>query len=221
MTLAHGIAGSIIMDITALFILTGILIYTSIYRQRGRIDDRLFFAMVIVNMVLAATDCITYLLEGHPMPFGTDMMAAGNMVFFGTFEIFPWLFFLYLYYRAFQSTEHMRVLKLLSAIPVFALIILLVINLETGILFYVTEDNSYHSGPYNYLVFIPVVLYILGSLFMTRYINIRLIGLCALLIASRVAWGIWFRDISSTAVTYTLFLVCTHIHIMNRSLSEE
>ena len=115
----------------------------------------------------------------------------------------------------------MRKWKLLSSIPAFIMIILLVINLKTGILFSVTEENSYQSGPYNYLVFIPVGLYILGSLFMIRFINIRLIALCALLVASRVAWGIWFRDISSTALTYTLFLVCTHIHIMNRSLSEE
>ena len=221
MTLSHGIAGSIIMDITALFILTGILIYTTIYRQRGRLDDRLFFTMVIVNMVLAAADGMTYLIEGRQVLFGKELMITGNMIFFAAFEIFAYLFIIYLDYRAYQSKERLRIRKIIYIIPAFALIVLLLINLKTGILFSVTDGNSYQSGPYYNIVFIPVGLYILGSVILCRKINLRLIALCAILVAARVAFGIWFRDISSTAVTYTLFLVCTHIHMMNHSLSEE
>ena len=221
MTLSHGIAGSIIMDITALFILTGLLIYTAIYRQRGRLDDRLFFSMVIVNIVLAAADCMTYMLEGKTMLFGRELMIAGNMIFSAAFEIFSYLFILYLDYRAFQSERRIRLWKLIYSIPALILIILLFVNLDTGILFSVTDGNSYQSGPYYYIVFIPVGIYILGCALLCIRINIRLIFLCVLLVAARLACGIWFRDVSSTAVTYTLFLVCTHIYMMNRSLSEE
>ena len=37
----------------------------------------------------------------------------------------------------------------------------------------------------------------------------------------RIGFGIWFREISSTAVTYTLFLICTHIRVMNSPINEE
>ena len=52
-------------------------------------------------------------------------------------------------------------------------------------------------------------------------INVRLVALGALLIVSRIGWGFMFRDISSTALTYTLFLVCIHLHVMNAPLMEE
>ena len=42
-TLPDGTAGSVIMDAAALFFMSGILIYTALYRKRGRLDDKLFF----------------------------------------------------------------------------------------------------------------------------------------------------------------------------------
>ena len=93
-----GTAGSLIMDAVSLFFMAGILNYTHLYRKRGRLDDRLYFAMILVNVVVA---------------------------------------------------------------------------------------------------------------------------LGALLIASRIGWGFMFRDISSTALTYTLFLVCIHLHVMNAPLVED
>lgn len=220
MNFSHGTAGSIIMDCTALFFLAGILIHTSLYRKRGRIDDRLFFVMVVVNMVLAAADGISYLLEGSAMPAARELLIAGNIIFFTAFEVFPYLFNLYLDYRIYQSREHLRKRKLLYLIPCLLFLVLIPVNFRTGIIFSFDEANMYQSGPYNGLVFIPAGISILISLFQVRRINKRLIYLCFMLIIARVFFGVWFRGISSTAFTYTLFLVSTHIHTMNRSLYE-
>ena len=99
--------------------------------------------------------------------------------------------------------------------------ILLHANLVTGWIYEVDVNGVYQIGPLNGLVFIPAVFYLIISLFQVRRISVHLVFLGIMLVAVRLIWGIWFRDISSTALTYTLFLVCTHVHVMNQPLLEE
>ena len=220
-TMEQGIAGSIIMDATSLFFMGGILVYTSLYRQRGRMDDKLYFAMLITNIILAAADGVTYMLEGNMVIAGRTLMAAGNTAFFASFEIFAYLYLLYIDFRVYRNDERLRKIKIAYGIPCFLILSLLLVNLKTGWIFSVGENNNYLAGPYNDLVFLPVAFYFVVSLILIRLINVRLVFLGLLLIVTRVAWGVWFRDISSTAFTYTLFLACTHIHVMNQPLYEE
>ncbi|HAB93485.1 MAG TPA: hypothetical protein DCF49_01760, partial [Lachnospiraceae bacterium] len=77
-TLPDGTAGSVIMDAAALFFMSGILIYTALYRKRGRLDDKLFFGMVLTNMALAASDATAYLLEGRAFTEAGKMIVACN-----------------------------------------------------------------------------------------------------------------------------------------------
>ena len=218
---SYGTAGTLIMDAASLFFMCGILIYTAIYRKRGRLDDRLFFCMVVSNILLTISDGIAYWLEGLSNPYIVAIMTTCNMVFFFMFALFPYLFLLYLDYRVYRSKQRLRMRKIICFIPCLILLLLLFANLKTGWLFTFTEDGIYHSGSLNNLVFVPAVLYFLTSEILVAKISKRLVLLGLLLIAVRLAWGIWFRDISSTSFTYTMFLVCTHIHVMNRPLDEE
>ncbi len=218
---AIGASGSLIMDITSFFFMVGILIYTELYRKRGRLDDRLFFAMIVVNMIMAFADGITYMLHGTVYPWARDVMIAGNMVFYTAFSVFPWIFFLYLDYSVYKDSARVDRMRLFTAIPWILMVILLLINLKTRWIFYFTADNIYRSGTLNELTFIPMAIYFLFSLIWVRKIDPRLVFLGILLAAVRILLGIWIRDISSSAFIYTLLLVCTHIHVMNRPLDKE
>ena len=68
---SHLNAGTVIVDGAAVLILVGMIIHTSLYRSRGRLDDKLFFAMLITDLVAAVCDGCNYLLEN-----GTDPLAA-------------------------------------------------------------------------------------------------------------------------------------------------
>ena len=220
-TMPDGTAGSVIMDAAALFFMSGILIYTSLYRKRGRLDDKLFFGMVLTNMALAASDAIAYLLEGRAFSEAGIIIVVCNVIFYAAFAAFPYLFLLYLDFHARRDRERIRRISTLYSIPCLFMFALLLINLKTGWLYSVSEKNIYHSGPYNNAVFVPVVLYVAVILVKLLRLNRRLALLGVILILSRVAFGIWFRSISSTAMTYTLFLVATHIYALNRSINEE
>ena len=220
-TLPDGTAGSVIMDAAALFFLSGILIYTALYRKRGRLDDKLFFGMVLTNMALAASDATAYLLEGRPFTEAGKMIVACNVVFYAAFEIFPYLFLLFLDFRVRKEPEHVRKSSVLYCIPALVIVVLLLLNLRTGWLYSVSKNNIYHTGPYNDVVFLPVAVYSILILAKLYRIDRRLTLLGIILILARVGFGFWFRSISSTAMTYTLFLVATHIGVMNRTIKEE
>ena len=216
-----GTAGSLIMDTASLFFMAGILNYTYLYRKRGRLDDRLYFAMILVNVVMAVADALAYFLEGRDMPMVRETIIAANVVFFTAFGFFGYLVLLYLDYRAYWDKERLRKMKIPVAIPFLLLCVLLLVNLKTGWTYTIGEDAHYYAGPLNNLVFVPTALYFAGGEVLAYKINVRLVALGALLIVSRIGWGFMFRDISSTALTYTLFLVCIHLHVMNAPLMEE
>lgn len=213
--------GSIIMDVASLFFMGGLLIYTALYRKRGRMDDRIFFAMIITNMVLAVSDALTHLMDVNGFAVTRPVMIIGNLVFFTAFEIFPYLYLLYLDYQAYRSAERIQRLQPWYAIPWILILILLLASTLTGWIFSVDAEGVYHPGPWNSLIFVPLAFYFLSGLLKVKKINIHLMYLGILLLLSRIAWGIWFRDISSTAMTYTLFLICAHIYVMNLPLMEE
>ena len=58
---------SLIMDIAAVFLLIGTIIYTTIYRKRGHIDDKLFFYLIVDTLVMAISDGITYVSAVFPL----------------------------------------------------------------------------------------------------------------------------------------------------------
>ncbi|MBR6705853.1 MAG: histidine kinase [Clostridia bacterium] len=213
--------GSIIMDAASLFLLTGLLFYTVLYRKRGHADDKMFFALIIINMVLAASDMLTYIVDGLGYAGSRRIMNVGNLIFFTAFEAFPCLFFFYLHYRANRDMVRLKKIIPWALIPYAFAMLLLQVNLMTGWIYNVDINGVYQSGPWNGLVFIPAVFYLMISLFQVRRISVLLVFLGIMLAAVRLIWGIWFRDISSTALTYTLFLVCTHVHVMNQPLLEE
>ena len=216
-----GMAGSIIVDIASLLFMLGILMYTSLFRKRGRLDDRLFFAMVLTNMALAFTDGLAYFLEGNAAPFVKQAMIMGNMVFYAAFALFPLLLLMYFVFRFDGDRDRVKGRWLLYAVPFILFVLLLGVNLATGWIFSIDGDCVYHSGPLNNIVFLPAGIYFLLALIRMYRHSVRLALLGVLLIAARIGLGVWFRDISSTAFTYTLFLICTHIYALNQPLSEE
>ncbi|MBR4500301.1 MAG: histidine kinase [Clostridia bacterium] len=216
-----GTYGSVIINAASLFLLAGLLFFTDLYRKRGLPDDKMYFALIIVNMALAAADILTYMVDGTGYNIARLVMIVGNLLFFTAFEVFPCLFYFYLDYRANHDIERLKKRLPWAVIPLMLILVILVVNLFTGWIYTVDVHGVYHSGPLNDLVFIPAVFYLVFSLFQVRKISVLLVFLGVMLALVRVIWGVWFRDISSTALTFTLFLVCTHIHVMNQPLLEE
>ena len=217
----YGKAGSIIMDASSLFFLAGILIYTSMYRKRGRLDDRIFTAMIFVNMVYVIAELMSYTLEGLSIPFMRDLMVVENTVVYAAMVLFPYLFMLYTDFRAFYDPQRLRRVALWYGIPCLVYFAVLGLNLITGWIFTIDESCMFIDGPIDQIVFIPIFFYVALSLFRVYRIDIRLVYLGILLSVVRILWDLWFRPIQSTTFIYTLYLAVAHIHAMNQPLAED
>ena len=128
---------------------------------------------------------------------------------------------MYLDYRVYRDKGRLRKLRIPAFIPFLLLFVLLLINLKTGWLYTIADDATYQIGPLNNLIFVPAAMYFAAAEMLSFKINFRLGALGALIIISRIFWGFISRDISSTSLTYTLFLVCIHLHAMNAPMMEE
>ena len=160
-----GTAGSLIMDTASLFFMTGILNYTELYRKRGRLDDRLYFSMVIVNIIMTLADALAYFLERRQMSLVRETIMASNVVFFASFAYFGYLLILYLDYRVYRDKRRLRKLKIPAFIPFLLLFVLLLINLKTGWLYTIADDATYQIGPLNNLIFVPAAIYFATSIY--------------------------------------------------------
>ena len=118
-----GTAGSLIMDTASLFFMTGILNYTELYRKRGRLDDRLYFSMVIVNIIMTLADALAYFLERRQMSLVRETIMASNVVFFASFAYFGYLLMMYLDYRVYRDKGRLRKLRIPAFIPFLLCII--------------------------------------------------------------------------------------------------
>ncbi len=220
-TLTEGAAGTIILDIASLFLLGGMLIYTSLYRKRGRLDDKLFFALILNTMAMAVMELASYLFENRSLPFIRYLMYAENTIFYAELGVIPYLYILYLDYHISRNLKRLRKIKILYAVPVFLLMIILLLNLKTGWIFSITKGNRYHSGSIDEVVFIPLLIYFLAGLMRIRegsqhavFFGILLIGTCAI-------WNIWYVNISCITFVYTLLLVSAHVYAINKPITNE
>ncbi len=59
----------LLIDGVSLAVLLGLVASTHVFRRRGRLSDRLFFAMVIMNLILAVSDIVIDLFAGFGMRY--------------------------------------------------------------------------------------------------------------------------------------------------------
>ena len=221
--MSSGTVGTIIMLAASLLLMGGILFSTAAYRKRDQLEDRLFFYLILANIVMSVGELLSYLLEMTSIPFSKPLMYLGNTVFYVALSVFPYLLLLYLEYRLNPDRDHMRKAKLLYGIPCMLVILLMLANLWTGWIFSIGAGNVYKPGPSDltFLPVIPVWLYFVVSLFKVYRINRHLTLLGILLLATRLLWELWFQSISSTSFIYTLVLVCIHLYVMERPMVKE
>ena len=223
---SYSAVGTLMMDTAAICFLGGILVYTSMYRQRGRLDDKLFFAMILITIIMAVTEEFSFLILESGIPVGTKLILGDITVLHICFTVFPLLFLLYQDYRIYHSTSRLYKNLWLYSLPCLCTIIMIFFNLTGRFFFsvtYLAEEKSMRCirEPYYFLIFINTVIYCLQVIYLMYRVSLSAVLMLIVLVAARIGLGIWIRDISSTVFTFTLLLAYTHIIAMNQSFYEE
>ena len=132
-------------------------------------------------------------------------------------------FVLHLYFRVHreQSRNPRREVFIRFGIPLALLVFLLAANAVTGWTFALEPGNHFVRGPLKGVEFIPIFIYLVLAVPLTWKVNRRLVILGFALLLTRISWMIWFPEIATVALMYTLVIICAYTHQMNRSIMEE
>jgi len=210
--------GTVITDIAAILLLISILVYTSSYRKRDTFVDRVFFHMIIWDMIAAVSDALDSILEVNAANNAGWRIALllGHSVFTLAFEICVFLFILYLLGVA-GLEEKVNKYWMVIAVPVFLLIILIIVNFFTGMLFYVDPDTGYAHGNMYFLVLMCAYIYAAAGVLLLWRIHKGLVLFTLGFVAIRIILSHVLYSVSASAFMLAVGMVFAHICMMNRS----
>lgn len=213
--------GTVVIDSAAFLLLIGMMMFTTVYRKRGRYDDRLFFAMLIVDMIAAVCDGLNFFLEESPYAFKGKCIICGDTVFSIAYVIFFLLLILYIDFM--QNRDEAKTKKKLTiyAVPAFLTVLIVLGNLFFGYMFYIDEAGAYQYGSAYDLLHIAPIIYLIIIVWKLWKTDKRLFVAFLVLIATRIFLRFLIRGISSTAFIFAVVLAYAHIHVMNEEFYEE
>ncbi len=213
---------SIIMDSAAVFILLGMIVYTGLYRQRGRIDDRLFFWLSIIAIIMSVSDAITYVFDGGTVPGSALISLIFNNVFFITFELFAGMVVVYLDYHLNRKEEKFGKRGLIIMIPAMLSVVMILVNNIVHFLYWVdfSSNEYFEYAAYPAVFAAPLIYAVIAAVFVLR-IDKRSAVVLAILILLRVVSRFLLQGVSSTAVIFAMGLVFIHLNVMREPFYEE
>ena len=182
-------ATSVSINVVALFFLLGLFFCTRIYRRRGRLCDKLFFAMIITNVMMAVSDAMIGLLNQSAVSFAGPLIRFSGTVLFIGLSVELVLLVLFLMSLLEGGEKLVSKYYRFISVPAVAMIVMMIINVFGEFIFSVdpragkfTFDDLYNTyyvegttftfyedtgvGAYNhaglyFLIFIEAAIYIL------------------------------------------------------------
>ena len=126
--------------------------------------QRNFAMSIIAEMVFFASDTVFVLINEGMLDFGTTgnnitRLICKEVYFFATSLM---CFFWFIYFELIRETAFVREKKNIQCAfsAVWLMLILLVVNLFTGMLFYIDETGAYHRGSFFILTYILSYTYV-------------------------------------------------------------
>ncbi len=132
--------------------------------------DRLCDSMCIANLLGAAAETVSFLIDGQLFP-GARILAyfSNSLCFLGTVSI-GLLWCPYVEMRIYRNYRHAAHVARLVAIPWFIEVIAIIYNLfGTGFLFSISEGNVYSRGPGAPIGYISLLFYFSYSVYLVYH----------------------------------------------------
>ena len=220
MELTFYTGSSLIIDFMALLILVGMIIYTTLYRRRGKPEDKVFFALILADMVVSAADGLFYVLMGLGIENAVTAAVCG-FISIAALDVFMLLLSIYLILRMGLERDKARKVLPFMWIPTALHIILL----ATSIYMNYWSDKIYNgfiltATSYGFLVYSPILVYSLITLAIAYRKNKRVLILFFVLVVPLV---FFVMTSISTIVSLGLavYLVYAHLYTMRDEFYEE
>ncbi|MCR5654453.1 MAG: hypothetical protein K6G07_02290 [Lachnospiraceae bacterium] len=219
--LATDSIGLIYINCAAIILMCGIIIHTGIYRRRGFLVDRLFFAMLVLNICLASLDIFECVFGDRGLAQASVPLWIENILFSIVAQVIWFLFALYFMCAVRREAQVRKYWKLYS-IPMFVTFIAVFVNIFFGFLYDVDmATGTFSYGPfYNALYIAPLVYAVIICVQLGRLQKI-LIVFFILLLLIRFLPSLFLEGLSSTSFYFALIMTYLHIFRTNYDFQKE
>ena len=156
-------ATAIHIEIDALFLLILCVIAWQITHSVSKQMNRILFRYVVFgNMAILVLDILWMLVEGAVFPGARMLNSIINAVYLGSVVVMGGVWYLYVL----ESLGYKLTRKLVSLVllPGCIFMVLNLISMKTGWIFYISKDNHYMRGPLFFLQTIVALLTLFGSM---------------------------------------------------------
>ncbi len=138
--------------------------------KRKRMDDKIFIGMwgVLFACILCDIIAIILFMTGTTLVREVTFVSTNLVMILNLVFIYLWT--LFIDYRLYKSRNRIKRLRIFTLIPLFFVLVLLVINFFTSIVFIVTPEGELKMRPLWGLYILVQVIYIVGtSSFLVKY----------------------------------------------------
>lgn len=118
--------------------------------------ERLFNAMILLNILGAAAEAVSFLLDGTHFPGSRGLNFFLNTLCFLSSSALGYLWCLFVEFRTFNSPQRVRKTALRLLPTLILVYVLCLVNVKTGILFTISPDNVYHRGSHIEIPYVVV-----------------------------------------------------------------
>jgi diguanylate cyclase (GGDEF)-like protein len=152
---------------TAILLLIVVLFSSKRPMRHGLLDEKIFFAMVLLNVMQCLMEMLTFSLIGKAGPRMLSLVL--NTILFSNSVILAYFSAIYADFKLFADVKRVKRIYLLMAIPAILTIIGCLINFVTPVFFLIDHNNVYHRGkiymvtyavPYLYLAYGAILVYL-------------------------------------------------------------
>ena len=163
---------TLILDGATVILMIIVMILSSDGRKRGRDDDKFYFAILIVNIIMAVSDSLCYVFEYKIdiIPNCTVISTIGLTIFFLMYVLVMMIWMDYCRIRFKERGASSGNLIRPIHIPGFVMLLIVIINVFTGWIFSYDSAGEYHRGILHIVTYIVMAFYaIIGFVYLGRY----------------------------------------------------
>lgn len=163
----------IMADATGIILMLTLTISRYITRRKRQLEDKFFTGLVIIGLCGAFFELVSFLVDGKPGFFFKFMNYASNTLIYSCTATISVAWLWYADSIITRNPKRIRTIFLPFLIIWGALIILLIVNLFTGILFTISKDNLYGRAPAGYIYYGFLFASFIASIIVYIYSRIK------------------------------------------------
>ncbi len=225
MTVLNGV--TVVLDIGTIILMIALAVVTDELRKRGRDDDKLFFYLLFIAMLMSAADIMGYLTADKSFYGARWQQTFGMDIFYMTFmlESIVWSYYTLVRFKWRGTSYRGGIWHLLFYLPGVIIMLVTAINFFTGWIFYVDEADILHPGILYFPMYIIFAGYFLhGFWVIARYRSFagsgkkrNLIPMWIFLLPITIGFFAKFalRGVSLAAVSTAVTIAFIHLGSMN------